>query len=779
MWLHELSRRWFGPSRSLKRVERRLTRQRPRVHLRLETLEDRVVPAVFNVGPNDVATLLHDMITANSNGESNTINLSPSTYDLIAVNNNWYGPNALPAISSKLTINGNGAVLQRDSSLAPNMRLFYVSGGLSGLAAGSLTLNDLTLEGGVAQGGNGDTGGGGLGAGGAIFNQGNVVLNGVTVSGNSALGGGGIVTNGDGGGGGMGQDGQPGGDGGGFGGNFPGHTYGGTGGEGGGPLAGGGGGGGFSLVGADGQPGALTKGGDGGGQSGLGGGGVQGSYDGNGGDGGGGGAVKGAHDGGDGGDFGFGGQASYGGGGVGGGGGYAGNGGFGGGGGYDGNGGFGGGGGWGAFGGFGGGGSSRSPSSSRSGGGAGMGGGLFNMYGSLTLVNCTLTGNTAQGGYGYGSGSGYGGAVFNLDGTVNLTFCTLSGNTVAAGQAYDSNHTGTANGGDVYNLAYGNVYNTGGAISSTATIANSILANSTGGNDLVNNVVNGANTNTATVTLSGPNLVRSSTGTISGTTPLTSDPQLGSLQNNGGPTPTLAIPNSSPATGAATSVSGVTTDQREYTRPTTTPSLGAYDPLAVPPLPPAPPAPPSPPPPPTPPSPPAPPLTASIQFTSVTVVPNLFALKQTETIDVHISGSGVVVDQGMVTFTVDGQTVSASVDGSGDAVASLTLPMQTAASPQSISAVFSSADRTPANATQTAMWMSWNALLPSVDTFAADGGQSVQSYIFGVPFLDFSYNSSGQLTEIVLGANSLRWDFLYFGGITVVRLNGELPVMVF
>ena len=89
MWLHELRRRWFGRSGSLGRMQRRLTRQRPRLRLRLEVLEDRVTPAVFNVGPNDVATLLHDMITANSNGESNTINLSPSTYDLIAVNNNW------------------------------------------------------------------------------------------------------------------------------------------------------------------------------------------------------------------------------------------------------------------------------------------------------------------------------------------------------------------------------------------------------------------------------------------------------------------------------------------------------------------------------------------------------------------------------------------------------------------------------------------------------------------------------------------------------------------
>ena len=45
MWLHELCRRWSGRSRSRRRMQRRLARQR----LCLEALEDRMVPAVFNV----------------------------------------------------------------------------------------------------------------------------------------------------------------------------------------------------------------------------------------------------------------------------------------------------------------------------------------------------------------------------------------------------------------------------------------------------------------------------------------------------------------------------------------------------------------------------------------------------------------------------------------------------------------------------------------------------------------------------------------------------------
>jgi len=159
-------------------------------------------------------------------------------------------------------------------------------------------------------------------------------------------------------------------------------------------------------------------------------------------------------------------------------------------------------------------------------------------------------------------------------------------------------------------------------------------------------------------------------------------------------------------------------------------------------------------------------------------VPNLFALTQTETIDVHVSGPGGVVNQGMVAFTVDGQTVSASVDGNGNAVASLTLPLLAAGFPQNINADFSGANRSPASATQTALWTLWDIFLPSTDTFAADGGQSVQSYIFGMPFLDYLYTSSDQTTEVVLGRDWLSWDYSYSGVVTMIRLDGVLPVMV-
>jgi hypothetical protein len=78
------------------------------------------------------------------------------------------------------------------------------------------------------------------------------------------------------------------------------------------------------------------------------------------------------------------------------------------------------------------------------------------MYGAVSAVNCTFTGNIAAGGnslFGHG-GSGYGGAIFNLDGTVSLTAVTLpSSNAVTAGT--DDAGNGSSGGSAVYNLAYG------------------------------------------------------------------------------------------------------------------------------------------------------------------------------------------------------------------------------------------------------------------------------------------------------------------------------------
>jgi hypothetical protein len=591
----------------------------------LERLEDRLTPTTtINVGTTP-QSLIEAIRTADHVPDSVVLVLPVNTiYTLTAPDsshatvedNNWYGPNGLPAIDNPkgITIEGNGSTIQRSTADGtPAFRLFYVSGGLEGeLPLGRLTLNNLTLANGLAKGGNGYLGGGGgMGAGGAIFTQGTLQLNGVTLKNNEALGGRGAAgIGGDGGGGGMGSD-ASGLNGGGFGGNFPG-GFGGLG------SFSAGGGGGF-ITGANGQDGQYGQGGAGGGLGGFGGrGGL--ARGGAAGDGGGGGTgyVTGATHDVTGGGFGNGGTGRYpdqpggynsgGGGGVGGGGGggvfgrfdstgHGGGGGFGGGGGAEyGSGGFGGGGGrGGARGGFGGGDGGRFGDGG-GGGGAGLGGAIFNMgastesgSGVLIITNCTLTANSAHGGAStlYGSGgAGYGGAIFNLDGSVTLYDDTLARNTVsggghAGGTPVFGGRTGPADGGAIYNLAFGNVIQTGTATSANLVLYNSILSNTIGGSDLASETRNGNNANTAEIT-GNTNMVL--TKNLSPTTSLAPgvititvrfaldylrlDPRLEPLLNNGGPTQTMAISRNSPAFGAGNpNVPGLpSTDQRGLPR---------------------------------------------------------------------------------------------------------------------------------------------------------------------------------------------------------------------
>ena len=531
----------------------------------------------IQVASGDVAGLITAIQTLNANG-GGTIDLaSGGTYSVTAPSDWWYGPNAFPAISSAITINGNGATISRAAG-SPKFRFFHVSGGFSTLPAGSLSLNNLTLTGGLAQGGSGgfssifgNSGGGGAGMGGAIYNQGTISLNQVTFASNEALGGsgGGICTNlqdpcsqggTSSGGGGLGGDGgtgvvtgdSPAGSGGGF--RYNGGSNGGgfLGTEGGSPAAGGtsiyGGNGGASNPSGDGgggggggygpgQPGGTGVGhetggigaygaGNGGGSSypgdfscGSGGGGAFGGGGGSDGDG------NGACSSGNSSIPGYGGAGGIGGGGAVGNYG-SGSGGYGGGGAgwnscecYGGNnyqcgkeaGGFGGGaganrcqefGGTPPSAGFGAAGSSGPFTDydlSQGGGGAGMGGAVFNQLGSVVVTESTFTSNSAVGGANGTTAYGLGGAIFNLNGTVTLADDTFTGNTSA------NNNGSTATGSSFYNLSH-----SGGAINSSQTpAANLTLVNtalSTTNNALVNNQVNG----TATVsTLTGAYILAS------------------------------------------------------------------------------------------------------------------------------------------------------------------------------------------------------------------------------------------------------------------------------
>lgn len=220
--------------------------------------------AVFNVTTeNELRTAI---FTANTNGETNTINLA----------NDITLTRSLPMITADVTIDGGTNTIDA----ADAGRVFFVQNG-------AVAINNVRIDNAAAQGGNGGTGGGpedsgddgsgggggGLGAGAAVFvdTGADVTLSNVTVGSATAAGGRGgsgtssTVGGGGGGGGGLGGDGGAvvGGSGGGGGG------YEGTGGAGGivgGGVGGGGGGGGEFGTGGDG----AGSGGGGGGQQGAG-----------------------------------------------------------------------------------------------------------------------------------------------------------------------------------------------------------------------------------------------------------------------------------------------------------------------------------------------------------------------------------------------------------------------------------------------------------------------------------------------------------------------------
>jgi len=558
--------------------------------------------------------------------------VSTTQITLTAIDNYWYGPNALPPIASTISIVPTSGTLQLIAShsgdpapaTANAFRLFYIAGGLE-FGPGALTLTNTVLQGGYAKGGDAGDGGGGAGMGGAIFNQGTLALVNVSLIGNSARGGGTADTGLIEGGGGMGQDAttQPGG----FGPSPywpPPSAFGGAGGSG---YFAGGGGGGFSTgdTGAS-APSSTTNGGAGGGHGSLGGvGGTFSTYQGGAaGDGGGGGGGNEAASPPAGAAFGIGGKTNTGGaggGGIGGGGGFSEEGGGGGGfaaGGGDvhvftagpcaspGAGGFGGGGGGSkcatsagapaAPGGFGAGSGVYAGTHGGGGGAAGMGGAIFNHRGNVNLLNVTAIGNAAIGGTSVCAtcnGSGLGAVLFNLNGNVSIDFSTFAGN-------FLSGNNGRAGSfgpedGSVYSIAYGNKIEDGTASLASLTIHNSIIhgthADGGAGNDILVNVVDGVHANTSSVIYKGKNFVQFSTnlGTVTqtGSSPTQADPLLGALslyRSSPNLLPVLPVGMNSPANDAAGNCletdgsTTLTTDARGATRPYGSQcDVGAYE----------------------------------------------------------------------------------------------------------------------------------------------------------------------------------------------------------
>ncbi|MDB9312477.1 DUF4347 domain-containing protein [Spirulina sp. CS-785/01] len=127
--------------------------------------------------------LIDAINAANQNPDPNTINLNPTTFNLTSAYEpgpGIYGPTGLPSITSDITINGNGATIQRDGG-APNFRIFFISGPGGPLppnGTSKLTLDNVTVRGGraVDVGGVSDDGGGIFNIGGELIVRNNSVI---------------------------------------------------------------------------------------------------------------------------------------------------------------------------------------------------------------------------------------------------------------------------------------------------------------------------------------------------------------------------------------------------------------------------------------------------------------------------------------------------------------------------------------------------------------------------------------------------------------------------
>jgi hypothetical protein len=137
------------------------------------------------------------------------IELAAGTYVLAQVDNNTGGANGLPSITSPMAINGGGATITRSTADGtPDLRIFHVASG------GSLELTNITLSNGRVYSGNNSTSrGAGIynagtlaiinssltghfaGSGAAIYNEGPMTLQDVTLSGNTAVSSGGGIYN--------------------------------------------------------------------------------------------------------------------------------------------------------------------------------------------------------------------------------------------------------------------------------------------------------------------------------------------------------------------------------------------------------------------------------------------------------------------------------------------------------------------------------------------------------------------------------------------------------
>jgi hypothetical protein len=236
---------------------------------------------------------------------------------------------------------------------------------------------------------------------------------------------------------------------------------------------------------------------------------------------------------------------------------------------------------------------------------SGAGGGIFNL-GSLSLSNSTVTGNSAVNGGGISNGGtmtmsgdtvtsntatdpggGYGGGVFN-EGHLTIINCTIAANAAHQGG-------GIANYYQVLDVVNSTVASNtvtgagadGGGIFTNAQLAllNTIVYNPNSGASTHNEVL-GTITQVEGVVF-GPGPFNVAPGGDHGGSKYGLDPLLGPLQDNGGPTATMALLPGSPAIGHGVSASLIPglavpgSDQRGDPRPAGSTDVGAFQATAL------------------------------------------------------------------------------------------------------------------------------------------------------------------------------------------------------
>jgi predicted outer membrane repeat protein len=209
------------------------------------------------------------------------------------------------------------------------------------------------------------------------------------------------------------------------------------------------------------------------------------------------------------------------------------------------------------------------------------GGAIYNKS-SMTISGSTISGNTVGNPPGYGRPSLISGGGISNDGTLTVTDCTLSANQAVEifGDGY---YTYTGRGGGIYNFGTATLTNCTLSLNSAAqgggiyvynnailNLTNTIVAGNTspyGNESDIYGPVTTADHNLVGNGYGSSGLLNGVNGNIvggNGNPVINAD--LGPLQNNGGPTETMALLAGSPAIGHADNTKAPTTDQRGVTR---------------------------------------------------------------------------------------------------------------------------------------------------------------------------------------------------------------------